>query len=569
MQRKMAIKTRNESREMLTWLRFVEKHNARLLALPQAFLKGVGALPNEPLPAMESVLGVGAHETLSVADLRSLARLRREFASWSATAQNQREALRGTLPDSIWEEAWTPDRLAALTRIDRLLSLEPNSPSEAWLAGLKLWSGAFGIAKKEVVWRCKPTSSSHPRFSHYSDLFQRSETLADLPGHRWLAGCQGEAEGVLQMDWQLPLDAMERQVALYQSDLGPAAEGRSASSLLQELVTDDLVVWLRRWASQRATEQAIEAATTSYRELLLQEPPSVDTLTAIYIGGEHNRVGLVCLRPDGTVQDELSFAPIERNGKTDLQQTAHKARKWLRERSCQDVALPLRAASRVLLQEMTKELQSHVSVHRVRVAGLSAAREKWCEAPHHLSREVAAATALGHRLLCPKEEWARLAPLSLGLAEYQDLLDTQQLQAALEDERALVQAQLVKVTPSAFSNRTQATKQLNPLVKGLGDLKAGMTLQGTITNLTDFGAFVHVGLPEEGLVHKSELADRFVRHPSEVVRVGQDVTVRVLNVEMESRRLSLSMRSSMRPKPQSSRQKRSQALQSLENLFKK
>jgi transcriptional accessory protein Tex/SPT6 len=205
----------------------------------------------------------------------------------------------------------------------------------------------------------------------------------------------------------------------------------------------------------------------------------------------------------------------------------------------------------------------------VRVAGLSAAREKWCEAPHHLSREVAAATALGHRLLCPKEEWARLAPLSLGLAEYQDLLDTQQLQAALEDERALVQAQLVKVTPSAFSNRTQATKQLNPLVKGLGDLKAGMTLQGTITNLTDFGAFVHVGLPEEGLVHKSELADRFVRHPSEVVRVGQDVTVRVLNVEMESRRLSLSMRSSMRPKPQSSRQKRSQALQSLENLFKK
>ena len=77
----------------------------------------------------------------------------------------------------------------------------------------------------------------------------------------------------------------------------------------------------------------------------------------------------------------------------------------------------------------------------------------------------------------------------------------------------------------------------------LDDLTPGMELSGTVRNVVDFGAFIDIGLHEDGLCHISELSDRFVKHPSEVVRTGDIVRVRVLAVEKEKKRISLSMRS--------------------------
>lgn len=74
------------------------------------------------------------------------------------------------------------------------------------------------------------------------------------------------------------------------------------------------------------------------------------------------------------------------------------------------------------------------------------------------------------------------------------------------------------------------------------DLKPGMQLPGVVTNVTNFGAFVDVGVHQDGLVHISQLADRFVAKPSDVVKVGQKVSVRVLEVDLERRRIALSMR---------------------------
>ena len=74
------------------------------------------------------------------------------------------------------------------------------------------------------------------------------------------------------------------------------------------------------------------------------------------------------------------------------------------------------------------------------------------------------------------------------------------------------------------------------------DLKPGMKLRGTVRNVIDFGAFVDIGVHEDGLVHISELADRFVKHPLEVVSVGDIVDVTVLDVDEKKGRISLSMR---------------------------
>ena len=80
-------------------------------------------------------------------------------------------------------------------------------------------------------------------------------------------------------------------------------------------------------------------------------------------------------------------------------------------------------------------------------------------------------------------------------------------------------------------------------VLDIADLKPGMVLTGTVRNVADFGAFVDIGVHQDGLVHISELADRFVKNPMEVAAVGDIVKVRVLTVDAVKKRISLSMKS--------------------------
>ena len=68
-----------------------------------------------------------------------------------------------------------------------------------------------------------------------------------------------------------------------------------------------------------------------------------------------------------------------------------------------------------------------------------------------------------------------------------------------------------------------------------------MILEGTVRNIVDFGAFVDIGVHQDGLVHISRLSDRYVSHPLDVLSVGEIVDVKVLNVDVERRRIDLTM----------------------------
>ena len=81
----------------------------------------------------------------------------------------------------------------------------------------------------------------------------------------------------------------------------------------------------------------------------------------------------------------------------------------------------------------------------------------------------------------------------------------------------------------------------DPNVRSIDDLKSGMLLPGIITNITDFGAFVDVGVKQDGLVHLSQMADKFIKHPNEVVKMNQQLQVRVVSVDVTRRRIQLSM----------------------------
>ncbi len=82
----------------------------------------------------------------------------------------------------------------------------------------------------------------------------------------------------------------------------------------------------------------------------------------------------------------------------------------------------------------------------------------------------------------------------------------------------------------------------DPNVHEIEDLREGMVLPGLVSNITAFGAFVNIGVHQDGLVHISQLADKFVSSPSDVVKLGQQVMVRVIEVDLKRRRISLTMR---------------------------
>jgi uncharacterized protein len=80
-------------------------------------------------------------------------------------------------------------------------------------------------------------------------------------------------------------------------------------------------------------------------------------------------------------------------------------------------------------------------------------------------------------------------------------------------------------------------------VETMADLEPGLQLPGIVTNITAFGAFVDIGVHQDGLLHISQLADRYVKDPNEIVKVAQKVQVRVLSVDMDRKRIALTMRS--------------------------
>lgn len=97
--------------------------------------------------------------------------------------------------------------------------------------------------------------------------------------------------------------------------------------------------------------------------------------------------------------------------------------------------------------------------------------------------------------------------------------------------------------------REKATSAaLDSKIKDIKDLSVGMVLNGTVRNISDFGAFVDIGVHQDGLVHISEIANRFIRHPSEVLAMDQIVRVKVIGVDLNRKRISLSIKQAQEAK---------------------
>ena len=96
--------------------------------------------------------------------------------------------------------------------------------------------------------------------------------------------------------------------------------------------------------------------------------------------------------------------------------------------------------------------------------------------------------------------------------------------------------------PSRDPRESMPAPILRSDVMDMKDLKPGMILKGTVRNIVDFGAFVDIGVHQDGLVHISQMTNRYIKHPLEVVSVGDIVEVQVISVEEAKKRIALTMK---------------------------
>jgi transcriptional accessory protein Tex/SPT6 len=390
---------------------------------------------------------------------------------------------------------------------------------------------------------------------------------------------RGQREGVLELSLEIPHDPLLDQVKTFQRRLGPPAQARSPESLLQELVLDDLEPWLVRILDIEAQTKAISASAESLAGLLRSQPLQARQLGAVYLTAPGARAAVVVVNREG---DLVAHKVLKAEGRW-----LERVTEFLGDRSIQNVVLPTNVPAGNLLAALEEKLEAgEAQLTKVRPAAIREARTPLTDPPLRLGPSVASAVVLARRALDPLREWSSIDPVSIGVAEYQNDLETEALRAALTDtvELCLLERRRGKrvSTGGGVPRGGTAMSRLNPLVKSLADLRPGMTVHGVVTNISHFGAFVNIGLPQEGLCHISELSDKFVSNPNEVVSIGLQVTAHVLAVDPGRGRISLSLKTPSpvllerdtrshrsRPSQASSNMSKAEALANLEKLFKK
>jgi transcriptional accessory protein Tex/SPT6 len=524
---------------------------------------------------------------LPVETLRQLAVSHRSWQIWRHRKAQHEEVLAAAklpkIPEPVFAKASSADQLDALVRATRLCPRKDVDSDSDWnsvlAVGIDVWKRCLALVRKEGKIKCDAVDLQNTKNSRYDEYLRRNDEIDSIAAHRWLAMRRGQKDGLLQLVVEYPTASLLEQVGLAKEKLGPHAESRTVESLLEELVTNDLEPWLMSILDENAEAKAIKAAGESLAGLLRNPPAQPRRLASIYLIKPRAPVAVAIVDREGELQTHRVF-----KAEGDW---VDKVADFIEEQGVNQAVVPTSIPSTELLNKLEEKLATGpAEIVCVRAAALAEAKRPLTDPPQRLGPSVASALVLARRALDPIKEWAKVDPVGIGIAEYQHDLDQKKLGAALKEVLELVKLERrsggsLPKTPSAMPAKAAAigSKRLNPLVKTLADLRPGMTVDGLITNISHFGAFVNIGLPQEALVHISELSDDFVSNPNEVVRIGQKVRAFILSIDSRRGRISLSMKSQRatergprgnddRPRKQPPKSK-SDALSELERLFKK
>jgi transcriptional accessory protein Tex/SPT6 len=521
--------------------------------------------------------------------LAALADLHRDFTKWKEAAKNLRRALAASklvLPDGSVLLTHDAREVEALERVARLCQRSGHANHDAWLTATKahveLWRASVSLSLSEGVVSVKFKDAAHADAEDFEGYVSSKEVIEDLAGYKWLAARRGEKAGILETSLELPWPKIVAQAEARLSMLGLAAQKRGAQSIVDELIADDLETAVRLTLTEKSERQAFSTARTAYLGLLNTPPLQASTAVSIYVNESKDAAAAAVLDRRGDI-----LAHLEVPAGDDLKGAVASL---IAEHSPEAVVLPVTCEDKKRLSEV-QEILGDLPTQWIHDIALSEARKNLS-----IGKQEGSAVVLGRRALKPGREWGRVDPLSLRLGEFTREVDPEELREILAEAKALSswdrrnknKGSTKKGKGTGRLAVLPAGKRINSFLKSIRDLKPGMTLDGVITNITRFGAFVNIGLSVEGMIHVSQLSMEFVEDPAQVVRIGEQVKARVLEVVPEKQRIALSLkpapdftRPEMRPPMPGQRaplppgggraapKTRSAALADLDALFKK
>ncbi len=377
-----------------------------------------------------------------------------------------------------------------------------------------------------------------PMSEEFSDLAEHTEGLDDFPPHRWFKASRGVAARLLWLEIIVPEEKATDIVHLQMDEAQLEDMRRSMEKPVLDTIADT--------AQKKVVTAAAQAMLS-----MLSTPPIKGPVAGILIDGKHAYASIV--------DDEFKSQHL----RTDIREL-DKLVAWLSDNDARSVAMALLKTSGSIRGLMNLLQKKGIPGEPASMAGvMKQARTIAGQVKGPLKQ--AAAQVLAHRHKNPIRGTEDMEPDELGIGEYLDRVDQDFLRFALNDA---LKAALIMVRRSPVSFSVRAAGSLNPMVKSMKDLRPGMDVGGVIVNLTHFGAFVDLGLEQQGLVHISEISDSRIDHPSQALKVGQRIRAKVLQVDIGRGRISLSMREGG-PSRKAQRHNRSHALDALDQLFSK
>ncbi len=410
---------------------------------------------------------------------------------------------------------------------------------------LVLWNACLAIVRRDALAKVTLVGRKTELRELYAD-YTCVSTLPEISSHRWLAIRRGMAQKALALKFIIPQDALQAQVVARGAELYAVAQGRRPDELLKTLVLPHLESTALALKDEEARWAATRSACTAYMNLLCADRPKEKLLAGIYLPtpGSSEKLAVAVLNRDGHYLSGGEIAVSSNPTQAELQKFIE-----ILMGSEPVAALVLPATGHdEMCNLLTAAFAPTMRIYRARGLAMSEALRLQTE---DLPNFVARALVLGRRIARPLKYWGSLDPIHLGLVEYQNDLDEQVLRTALLEMRVLanegikpedLQRGTTSSTTAAPPAAPVVTKPLNPMIKTIDDLMPGMMLNCIVTNIAQFGAFVNMGLGQEGLIHISELSDGFVQDPNEIVKINQQLSARVISVDRVRRRISLSLR---------------------------
>ena len=464
------------------------------------------------------------------------------MASLDRVAERRRVAGQSAIVPALLKQTVAAHEVAVLERAEEMAPpsrVPEHRRRDAIKEALTLWNSCLATTRKEGRLVVGLAEGLDPE-SEIGGLAGEG-TLAERTPEDWRRIRHAVDAGLLTLHLEAPIDRLKGLVSARGAEIQALTTGRTLDEFLRDLILVDVAQWALELKDDETDLIGIREACNIYFELLSAARPAQTVFAGVWVPPAGEPLGVAVLTREGRLLEM---------GESDDPSPMAAVERILGAHPVEAVILPDHAAD----DERLAALRAGFTV-LPQIEGQAAAIEPALEAtpeegPEHARR----ALALARRVVRPLKYWCVQDPVTLHLHDQQADLPEEPLRTALNDMRALA---LAGVKPTDLKGAGAATarpgaprapaKPLNPMLKSVDDLRPGLPVNGIVTNITQFGAFVNIGLSHEGLVHVSELADHFVHDPKEVVTVGQQVEARVLGVDRARRRISLSLRADRGP----------------------